>query len=112
VPVLAPNPGDASAAYCCRCGVVYVLAARVCMSVGHNRELCKNKLNRSRCHLGYGLRWNQGTMDNGGRVPRKGTFFLGGGGGTMQNRRPGPQEKEHFEGTGDSPTVKYRRYPA
>ena len=51
-------------------------------------------------------------MDNGGRVPRKGTFFLGGGGGTMQNRRPGPQEKEHFEGTGDSPTVKYRRYPA
>jgi len=43
-------------AYC------YGRSSVVCRSVCHDREPCKKELNRSRCRLGCGLGWIQGTM--------------------------------------------------
>jgi len=49
----------------CRCGLFFAtdrVAWSVCRSVCHDRELCKKRLNRSRCRLGCGLGLAQGIV--------------------------------------------------
>ena len=62
-------------AYCYRRSVVCVsvcmsVCLSVCMSLGHNREPwpVQKRPNRSRCRLGYGHGWAQGTF-SGVRIP-------------------------------------------